>query len=538
MKSIPSSEKKPHILILSQYYAPDVTAAAFRIRETADLLAERGYKITVITAVPHRGDAGGKTGNLEGRREVRAAVSGSGTMSGCGTLSGSGSGTMSGCGTLSGSGSGTPSGSGSGAGDRAVAVLRVPIIPYTGKGKLNYIVHYTSFMLHSILAAFKMRSRPDLVYATSPPLFAAIAGWLIALLKGVPFTLDVRDLWPESAVSAGQISQGSIFFRVGKLMERHLYKAAKFVTCVSKPMALAINGVAPSASVTVIYNGILKAYCGRNSDENGSGRAGSRIPEATGSGVSASAVPANGVSASAVPANGVSASAVPANGVSASAVPANGVSASAVPANGVSASAVPEDREKSRTGNCPVTVLYTGNFGRCQAMDLYLEAARMLKESGEKDIEIRFVGDGVMRGKMESFVAGNRLDNVIITGPVTKDEAFSEMGKSSALLLALIDDETMEKTIPSKVFDYMSAGKPVVYGIKGEGREILGAVGGNLVFDPSSARSLADALKTLKARLEDLSLKARDNEVQVKSRFTREHMVDRLDECFRKLLCD
>ena len=504
MKSIPSSEKKPHILILSQYYAPDVTAAAFRIRETADLLAERGYKITVITAVPHRGDAGGKTGNLEGRREVRAAVSGSGTMSGCGTLSGSGS--------------GTPSGSGSGAGDRAVAVLRVPIIPYTGKGKLNYIVHYTSFMLHSILAAFKMRSRPDLVYATSPPLFAAIAGWLIALLKGVPFTLDVRDLWPESAVSAGQISQGSIFFRVGKLMERHLYKAAKFVTCVSKPMALAINGVAPSASVTVIYNGILKAYCGRNSDENGSGRAGSRIPEATGSGVSA-----NGVSAS---------------GVSASTVPANGVSASAVPANGVSASAVPEDREKSRTGNCPVTVLYTGNFGRCQAMDLYLEAARMLKESGEKDIEIRFVGDGVMRGKMESFVAGNRLDNVIITGPVTKDEAFSEMGKSSALLLALIDDETMEKTIPSKVFDYMSAGKPVVYGIKGEGREILGAVGGNLVFDPSSARSLADALKTLKARLEDLSLKARDNEVQVKSRFTREHMVDRLDECFRKLLCD
>ncbi|MGV8124304.1 MAG: glycosyltransferase family 4 protein [Candidatus Xenobiia bacterium LiM19] len=484
MKSMPPSEKKPHILILSQYYAPDVTAAAFRIRETADLLAERGYNITVITAVPHRGDAGGKTGNHEERKARSAAASGSGTAS---------------C-------------------NGAVTVLRVPIIPYTGKGKLNYIVHYTSFMFYSILAAFKMRSCPDLVYATSPPLFAALAGWLIAVLKSVPFTLDVRDLWPESAVSAGQISRESIFFRVGKLMERHLYKAAKFITCVSKPMASAINGVAPSASVTVIYNGILKAYCGRNSDDNDSGRTGSEqkrgdvkeipeiagggIPETTGSGVSANGVSANGVSA-----------------------------------NGVSASAVPEDREKSRTGNCPVTVLYTGNFGRCQAMDLYLEAARMLKESGEKDIEIRFVGDGVMRGRMESFVADNRLDNVIITGPVTKDEAFSEMGKSSALLLALIDDETMEKTIPSKVFDYMSAGKPVVYGIKGEGREILGAVGGNLVFDPSSPQSLADVLKALKARLDDLSLKARENAVQVKSRFTREHMVDRLDECFRKLLC-
>ncbi len=457
MKSTLPAEKKPHILILSQYYAPDVTAAAFRIRETADLMTGKGYSVTVITAVPHRGDAGSDAGSNAGSN---AGISGG-----------------------------------------AVTVLRVPIIPYTGKGKLNYIVHYTSFMLNAIMASIKIKSRPDAVYATSPPLFTALAGLVIALLKGVPFTLDVRDLWPESAVSAGQISGKSIFFKVGKLMERYIYKASRFITCVSKPMASAINEVAPSASVTVIYNGILQAYCEGSSGDTDSERIVDGISGNTSNESSEGAV--------------------------------NGSMGSSV--KGSSESAVTEASEETSLETSPVTVLYTGNFGHCQAMDLCLDAARMLKTSEEKGIKLRFVGDGVLRKKMEKYVADHGLDNVTITGPVSKEEAFSEMRKSSALLLALIDDETMEKTIPSKVFDYMAAGKPVVYGIKGEGREILGAVGGNLHFDSSSPQSLVEALKALKAELEELSLKARDNAVQVKSHFTRERMVDRLDECFQKL---
>jgi glycosyltransferase involved in cell wall biosynthesis len=473
MKSKRPPDRKPHILILSQYYAPDVTAAAFRITESAELLAGKGYDITVITAVPHRGDAGGASGKSSSNT-TRNNVNGS---------SGDGTG-------------GNEAGRSSEAAGGSVTVLKVPIIPYTGKGKLNYIVHYTSFMLNAIGASMKIRSRPDAVYATSPPLFAALAGWSIALLKGVPFALDVRDLWPESAVSAGQISKGSIFFKVGKLMERHVYKAARFITCVSKPMASAIGAVAPSASVTVIYNGILEKFCEKKPDADQKAGAGA------GSGRSGNGADAPNTLAS---------------------------EDAASDASGADTSAASIEKK-------PVTVLYTGNFGRCQAMDLYLEAARLLKESAEDGIMLSFLGDGVMKEKMERYAADNKLDNITITGPVTKEAAFSEMGKSSALLLALIDDDTMEKTIPSKVFDYMAAGKPVIYGIKGEGKEILEQAGGNLCFDASSPQSLADALKTLKQNLAVLSREALNNAVQVKSQFTRERMVDRLADRFKELL--
>ena len=42
------------ILIIAQYYNPDITAAASRITETADLLCETGHNVTVVTATPHK----------------------------------------------------------------------------------------------------------------------------------------------------------------------------------------------------------------------------------------------------------------------------------------------------------------------------------------------------------------------------------------------------------------------------------------------------------------------------------------------------
>jgi len=45
---------KNKILIVTQYFPPDVTAAAFRISETAALLRAGGYDVTILTAHPHR----------------------------------------------------------------------------------------------------------------------------------------------------------------------------------------------------------------------------------------------------------------------------------------------------------------------------------------------------------------------------------------------------------------------------------------------------------------------------------------------------
>ena len=42
------------ILMVSQYFAPDITAAAFRMSETYQILSDTGHDVRVITAIPHR----------------------------------------------------------------------------------------------------------------------------------------------------------------------------------------------------------------------------------------------------------------------------------------------------------------------------------------------------------------------------------------------------------------------------------------------------------------------------------------------------
>ena len=42
------------ILVISQYFTPDITAAAFRVSESCDLLKEMGHEVNIVTSTPHK----------------------------------------------------------------------------------------------------------------------------------------------------------------------------------------------------------------------------------------------------------------------------------------------------------------------------------------------------------------------------------------------------------------------------------------------------------------------------------------------------
>ena len=143
--------------------------------------------------------------------------------------------------------------------------------------------------------------------------------------------------------------------------------------------------------------------------------------------------------------------------------------------------------------------------------------------------------EGAERQKLEKFRENNFLDDVVITGPVAKEHAMRLMKESDALFFHLKDDIVMEKTIPSKVFDYMTAGKPILFGIKGEGKEILEQVKSNIYYYPESVASFIDALKKLKENYSELLKYAIDNKRLVEKYYTREKMVDLLENHIRYL---
>ncbi len=102
-------------------------------------------------------------------------------------------------------------------------------------------------------------------------------------------------------------------------------------------------------------------------------------------------------------------------------------------------------------------------------------------------------------------------------------------------MLHLKDDGTMDKTIPSKVFDYMAGGNPILYGLKGEAATVLSESGGNLYYEPTNPASLATQAIKLSRNYEALATKARKNRDLVKARFLRENMAQKLLRVFRQL---
>ncbi|GAB1353386.1 hypothetical protein MASR1M12_21220 [Erysipelotrichia bacterium] len=183
----------------------------------------------------------------------------------------------------------------------------------------------------------------------------------------------------------------------------------------------------------------------------------------------------------------------------------------------------------------PMTVLYIGNMGYCQNLSLVVEAARRLAEAGENRIKFQLVGSGIEKPLIEKAVKDAGLSNVEILGLVSKERAIEMIRNAHALMLHLKDDGTMDKTIPSKVFDYMAGGRPILYGLKGEASDILGSIHGNLYYDPADPAQLADRCLELLKNYRELASAAAENLSVVRQRFLREVMTGKLLNIFKNL---
>ncbi len=105
-----------------------------------------------------------------------------------------------------------------------ITILRTYTYSALHRSFFHRVLSFLSFMLSSFLAGLRVR-QVDLVWGTSPPIFQAVTAWLLARLKGVPFLLEVRDLWPAFAVAVG-VLRNPVLVRASLWLERFLYRHA------------------------------------------------------------------------------------------------------------------------------------------------------------------------------------------------------------------------------------------------------------------------------------------------------------------------
>jgi len=99
---------------------------------------------------------------------------------------------------------------------------------------LSFCVHLLLRLLPAAICGRLSGRAPDLILASSPQLPAAFTCFWIARLTGIPFVLEVRDLWPQVLIDQGGKSPHSPMVRLLAWMERQVYRHASTVVVLAK----------------------------------------------------------------------------------------------------------------------------------------------------------------------------------------------------------------------------------------------------------------------------------------------------------------
>lgn len=142
-------------------------------------------------------------------------------------------------------------------------------------------------------------------------------------------------------------------------------------------------------------------------------------------------------------------------------------------------------------------VVFAGNVGHGQGLDMVIHAAKVLKAAGQ-DIIFDIVGDGRAREELEAEVVKCALeDRIVFHGSFPESEIPSILAAADAALLILNRDPIFEKTIPAKLQTYLACGMPVLACVEGEARSIIEKNNIGIVANGMSGAALAVAASHL-----------------------------------------
>lgn len=147
-------------------------------------------------------------------------------------------------------------------------------------------------------------------------------------------------------------------------------------------------------------------------------------------------------------------------------------------------------------------VTYAGNVGICQGLGHIIDSAARL-EDRRPQVLIRFVGSGPVKSDLQAMVDERGLGNVEFHPRVSLDEAAAHMAAADALLVPLADHPIYESFIPSKLFDSMAAGRPVLLSVDGEAREILETAGAGRFYPAEDGEALAEQIAWMTDHLDE-----------------------------------
>ena len=145
---------------------------------------------------------------------------------------------------------------------------------------------------------------------------------------------------------------------------------------------------------------------------------------------------------------------------------------------------------------------YIGTHGLAHALETVLDAAERLRGT---NVTFLLLGDGARKQALREDAARRGLDNVVFIDTVPKAEVPRYWSILDVSLIHLQKTELFTTVIPSKLFESMGMGLPVLHGVEGESARIVRDENAGIPFEPENADALVAALRRLKENPAELA---------------------------------
>lgn len=419
----PSWVKEPgmRILFLTENFPPEVNAAATRVYERACYWIRWGHSVTVVTSAPNF-PQGKLYPGYANRWWQSEEVDG-------------------------------------------IRVIRVKTFIAPNRGFFLRILDFLSFMITGTAAGIAL-PRHDVVVATSPQFFTAVAGWMVGAIRRVPFVFELGDLWPASIAGVGILREGSILLRMLEVLELFLYREAAAVVALTQAFKddLIRRGI-PAGKITVVRNGVdLPRYYPR--------------PKPTAL-----------------------------------------------------------LQEWGLEGKFVLS--YVGTHGMAHDLGNILQAAERIAsraEEGARKIVFLFVGTGACRESLIEEAKRRGLPNVVFIPPQPKEKMPEVWAVCDVALVHLKNDPVFATVIPSKIFEAMGMGLPILLvAPSGEARTIVETEGVGIYVPAGDPERLATAVLQLAEHPEICATLAQASYAAA-PRYSRERQAKEMIEVLKGLL--
>lgn len=389
------------IVFFTDHFIPEISAPAAHIFDRCKIWVEQGHDVTVVTNVPNY-PLGEPYKGYKNRLRSWETISG-------------------------------------------IKVLRVVTYMAENKGTIKRTIDYISFAISSFFNSLAI-SKPDVVYSTSPHIFAPLGAIAFSLVKRVPHVLEVRDLWPESIAATTGMSRSSMIYRGFELIERFLYSSSKNIVVFTKSFKknLILKGVL-SNKLHVVINGANLAL--------------------------------------------------------------------------FKAPVYDEDLAMHLDLHDKFVVGYMGTLGLSHDLLNAVHAASLVKDEG---IFFLFVGEGAEKAAMVTLAKQLNATNIRFVERQDREDIPKYWGLCDVGLVHLKNDPVFETVIPSKIFETMASGRPVMYcGPDSDGARLVEMHDCGLSAKSDDPKALASQLRVLK-RDPVLCTRLATNGKKASSEFSRE----------------